>query len=252
MMRSLLIFLSELACHNDREWFMQNKPRYDVLRREFEQFSTDYITRLSQIDPSIQELTAKDCIWRIYRDVRFSADKRPYKEWFGVFPAAPVPGKPHSGGKHSEHAGYYLHIQPGHCLFAGGIWCPSPELLRALRREILANYDEVADIMHTAEWKTFFGDFDTDNMLKKIPSEFAPELAQLQTTMAAASQSALCQQPDQPSWATIADWVKRKSFTYSTPLSDEDICSPNLLDHLMDIAKAAKPMNDFLNYTFEA
>ena len=232
-MRDILQFLSELSAHNDREWFMANKARYDRLRREFEAFSASYINGLAKIEPALAGLTPKDCIWRIYRDVRFSSDKRPYKEWMGVFPAAPAPGRPHTGGKKSQRGGYYFHLQPGHCMFAGGMWCPSPELLKALRNEILANADEVQAIMSSPSWTRYFGDFDTDYMLKKVPAGF--DLSSVEQEM-------------QPK---VADWLKRKTYTFCTPLSDKEASAPDLLEHLLDIASSAKPMNDFLNYTFE-
>lgn len=218
-MRDTLNFLSELACNNNREWFAANKKRYDECRRRFEVFAADYISRLTEIDETLLGLQPRDCIWRIYRDVRFSADKRPYKEWFGVFPAA-------KGGKKSLHGGYYFHVQPGHCLFSSGIWCPTPELLKALRREIMANYEEVETIMASENWKRYFTDFDTDDMLKKVPAGFDPAFVH-------------------------ADWLKRKSFTCTTFLTDEQVCSAELMDLLIERAKAAKPVLDFLNYTFE-
>jgi len=138
-MNDILDFLRELATNNNREWFMANKSRYDACRRTFEAFVDKYVEALSKIDPTLTGITAKQCIWRIYRDVRFSANKNPYKEWFGAFPAAAAPGKPQTAGKHSMRGGYYIHLQPDHCLFAGGIWCPTPELLLALRREVQAN-----------------------------------------------------------------------------------------------------------------
>lgn len=218
-MQSVLAFLSQLRVHNDREWFNSHKAEYQECYARFVAFSEEYIRRLGEIDESVAGLQAKDCIWRIYRDVRFSKNKNPYKEWFGVFPAA-------KGGKKSQRGGYYVHLQPGHCLFAGGIWDPSPELLKALRTEIEANYDEVEQIMEMPRWKKYFTDFDTDNMLKKVPVGFDPNFVH-------------------------ADWLKRKAYTFSTPLTDEQICAPDLMDRLMNIAVAAKPMNDFLNYTFE-
>lgn len=218
-MRQILDFLSELACNNNREWFEANKATYTACRKKFEDFSAQYIARLAELDPALKELTPKDCIWRIYRDVRFSADKRPYKEWFGVFPAA-------KGGKHSMRGGYYLHLQPGQCMFAGGIWCPNPDLLKALRQEILANYEEVEQIMATESWKRYFDDFSTEWSLKKVPAGFPADFVH-------------------------ADWLKLKAFTFATPLTDEQVCSPDFIDTLTDICAAAKPMNDFLNYTFE-
>lgn len=218
-MRDTLNFLTELSQHNDRDWFTAHKDWYMACYARFVAFAEEYIARLSEVDAELAGLQAKDCIWRIYRDVRFSKDKHPYKEWFGVFPAA-------KGGKKSQHGGYYFHLQPGHCLFSGGIWNPSPELLKALRTEIEANSDEVEEIMSTPAWRRHFADFDTDNMLKKVPAGFDPNSAH-------------------------ADWLKRKSYTFTTLLTDEQVCAPDLPDRLTDIASAAQPMIAFLNYTFE-
>lgn len=225
-MKEILNFLSELAVNNNREWFLANHDRYDECRKRFEQFTEAYLKGLSKMDPQLASVEPKDCIWRIYRDVRFSHDKRPYKEWFGTFPAAPSPGNPRSGGKKSMRAGYYIHIQPNHCMFAGGIWGPSVDLLKALRQEVYANYEEVEAIMKSRSWKRYFGDFDTEWMLKKAPAGFPPDFVHI-------------------------DWLKRKAFTYSTPITDEQVCDEHFVDLALDIAKAAKPMNDFLNYTFE-
>ena len=218
-MKEILDFLTELSCNNNREWFNEHKDWYRVCHQRFEQFSAAWLARLVEIDPGLAGLQPKDCIWRIYRDVRFSNDKRPFKEWFGVFPAV-------KGGKKSDRGGYYLHIQPGKCMFAGGMWCPNKDLLHAVRREILANYDEVEEIFANPLTNKYFQDFDTDQMLKKVPLGF-------------------------PSDFVHADWLKRKAFTFSAPLSDEQVCSSDFLDVVMDLSLAAKPINDFLNYTFE-
>lgn len=227
-MKEILQFLTELSANNNREWFAENKARYQECYAQFVAFSAEYIRRLSELDSSLAVLQPKDCIWRIYRDVRFSHDKRPYKEWFGCFPAAGVPGQPRTWGKHSMRGGYYVHIQPGECMFAGGIWDPSKELLTALRKEIEANYEEVEDIMGSEFWKRYFGqDFDSFwGVLKKVPAGFDPEFKH-------------------------ADWLKHKCYTFSTPLTDKEVCSPDFIDKIIDIAAAGKPMNDFLNYTFE-
>lgn len=240
--KDILSFLADLAQNNNRDWFQTNKSRYDACRKYFESLTQEYIDGLTTIDPSLNGLQPKQCIWRIYRDVRFSADKRPYKEWFGTFPASGNPEQPNSYGKHSMRGGYYLHLQPGHCLFAGGIWCPSPDLLTALRKEILANYDEVEQIMSNPQWKRYFGDFDTDWMLKKIPAGFEEQLNEISDQ--------LTDSPS-PRFTKITDWLKRKAYTFSTPLTDAQVCAPDFMSHLLDIARAAKPMNDFLNYTFE-
>jgi uncharacterized protein (TIGR02453 family) len=228
-MKQILDFLTALSANNNREWFAENKQWYQECHARFVEFSTEYLRRLSEIDPSLAVLQPKDCIWRIYRDVRFSHDKRPYKEWFGCFPASGVPGQPKTFGKKSMRGGYYVHIQPGQCMFTGGIWDPSKELLQALRTEIEANYEEVEAIMASKQWKKYFAqDFDSywGTGLKKVPAGFDPEFVH-------------------------AEWLKHKMYTFSRPLSDEEVCAPDFMDRIIDIAKAAKPMNDFLNYTFE-
>lgn len=227
-MHEILKFLSELSANNNREWFAENKGWYQECYARFVEFSREYIRRLAELDPSLAVLQPKDCIWRIYRDVRFSHDKRPYKEWFGCFPASGVPGKPKTFGKKSMRGGYYVHIQPGQCMFAGGIWDPSKELLDALRKEIEANYEEVEEIMAAPAWKKYFDqDFDPYwGVLKKAPAGFDPEFKHI-------------------------DWLKHKTYTFSTPLTDAEVSSPAFIDKITEIAAAAKPMNDFLNYTFE-
>ena len=227
-MKEILDFLAELAVNNNKVWFDEHRAWYQECRDKFVAFSEEYIRRLIEIDPTLKGLTPKDCIWRINRDIRFSADKRPYKEWFGCFPAAGVPGQPKTWGKKSMRGGYYVHLQPGQCMFAGGIWDPTKELLTALRKEIEANYEEIEDIMASPSWQKYFDqDFDyTWGGLKKVPAGFDPEFKH-------------------------ANWLKHKTYTFSTMLTDEQVCAPDFIDEIVAIATAAKPMNDFLNYTFE-
>ena len=218
-MRTILDFMSRLALHNDREWFNAHKAEYQACHARFVAFSEAFIAHLAEQDDALIGLTAKDCIWRIYRDTRFSHNKSPYKDWLGVFVAP-------KGGRKSLRGGYYVHLQPGHCMFSAGIWAPSPELLKALRKEIEANYDELETIFANPHFQQYFTDFDTEDMLKRVPVGFDPEFVH-------------------------ADWLKRKGFTVTTPLSDDEVCSPDFLERVMDIATAAKSLNDFLNYTFE-
>ena len=106
--------------------------------------------------------------------------------------------------------------------------CPGKELLDALRKEIEANYEEVEAIMAAPEWQKYFAqDFDILwGALKKVPAGFDPNFKH-------------------------ADWLKHRAYTFSTPLTDKDLSSPDFMDRIVDIAAAGKPMNDFLNYTFE-
>ena len=111
-------------------------------------------------------------------------------------------------------------------MFAGGIWNPEPHLLKALRQSVYDNYDEVEAIMADPHFSRYFRDFDTDYMLKKVPAGFPADFEH-------------------------ADWLKRKAYTFSCAFTDKEAASPKFLQKVLDIVGAAKPMNDFLNYTFE-
>lgn len=218
-MKEILDFLRELACNNNRDWFNAHKDWYKRCHEKVEAFTALWLEQMKELDPELAGLQPKDCIWRIYRDVRFSHDKRPFKVWFGIFAAA-------KGGRKSDRGGYYIHLEPNRCMFGGGIWCPNKDLLHALRKEVMANYEEVEEIFSSPMTNKYFQDFDTDQMLKKVPQGFPADFKH-------------------------ADWLKRKAYTYSTPLTDEEVCATDFLYKVMEISQAAKPINDFLNYTFE-
>ena len=218
-MKEILDFLRELACNNNRDWFNAHKDWYKRSHEKVEAFTALWLEQMKELDPELAGLQPKDCIWRIYRDVRFSHDKRPFKVWFGIFAAA-------KGGRKSDRGGYYIHLEPNRCMFGGGIWCPNKDLLHALRKEVMANYDEVEEIFENPMTNKYFQDFDTEQMLKKVPQGFPADFEH-------------------------ADWLKRKAYTYSTPLTDEEVCATDFLDKVMEISQAAKPINNFLNYTFE-
>lgn len=218
-MKEILDFLRELACNNNRDWFNAHKDWYKRCHEKVEAFTALWLEQMKELDPELASLQPKDCIWRIYRDVRFSHDKRPFKVWFGIFVAA-------KGGRKSDRGGYYIHLEPNRCMFGGGIWCPNKDLLHALRKEVMANHEEVEEIFSNPMTNKYFQDFDTDQMLKKVPQGFPADFKH-------------------------TDWLKRKAYTFSTPLSDEEVCATDFLDKVMEISQAAKPINDFLNYTFE-
>ena len=105
-------FLADIAANNNRPWFQAHKAEYERAKQEFEDGVRTLIDELATFDPEISHLTVKDCCYRFYRDVRFSSDKSPYKRHFGAYICA--------HGRKSLRGGYYLHIQPGHCLVAVG------------------------------------------------------------------------------------------------------------------------------------
>ena len=128
-MKDILDFLTELRQHNNRDWFNERKDRFYELRATFLNRVDELIRLISVFDEEISGLEAKNCVYRIYRDTRFSPDKTPYKTFFSAYIAS-------KGGKKSLRAGYYLHLEPGNCLLGGGVWCPESKLLKELREHI--------------------------------------------------------------------------------------------------------------------
>ncbi len=221
-----LRFISELTVHNNREWFAANKDRYLAVKDQLETYTRQWVALLREMDPEIEDLQPKDCLYRIYRDTRFSPDKTPYKRWMGIYVAK-------HGGRRSPYGGYYLHLQPGQCLFAGGIWCPEPDLLKRLRQDVYDNADELEDIFARDEVKAYFSNFDSEENYKKVPTSF------------------LSANPGYSAGWAHEDWLKCKSYTFACPLPDSLFDQPNWIDELMKRCRAAKPINDFLNYTLD-
>ena len=129
----ILDFLKRLAAHNNREWFQEHKTEYLRVQTAFEELLSVVIARISLFDESVAHVLPRDCTYRIYRDVRFSADKSPYKTHIG--------GYINAKGKKSDHCGYYLHLEPENCMIAGGSWCMPSDMLRAVRQSVCDNID---------------------------------------------------------------------------------------------------------------
>jgi len=224
--KNILNFIKELTTNNNREWFNAHKDQYQQVKEDLDRFTSEWLERLVELEPEIADLKPKDCVYRIYRDIRFSPDKRPYKHWLGIYVAK-------HGGRKSPYGGYYLHFEPGKCMFAGGIWCPEKELLQTLRQDIYDNVDELEDIFRRREVNAYLHDFDTEYMLKTVPASFRQKNTDYN-----------------PEWPH-ADWLKRKAFTFSYPLTDAQMARPDFMELLMALCRAGKPLNDFLNYSVE-
>lgn len=136
-------FLTELVTNNHKVWFDANRDRYMPLRTQFIAFVDDLIESAVAIDPSLAGLQGKNCIFRINRDVRFSANKNPYKTNFSAYLS--------KGGKKFPGAGYYFHFEPGASFLAAGIWMPEAELLKSIRQEIDYGWEPFTAIMQAAE-----------------------------------------------------------------------------------------------------
>ena len=169
VMKEILDFLRRLRQHNNREWFNAHKEEYTRLRKDFELYINKIIALLSEKDEELRGLEAKDCMFRIYRDIRFSQDKTPYKTYFSAYMVR--------GGKNSPRAGYYLHIEPDNCLYAGGLWCPEPHLLKAVRQAVYDNCDEFREILENPDFKRLYTGLDTERSLKIMPRPFPKDFA---------------------------------------------------------------------------
>lgn len=163
---NILTFLKDVGKNNNREWFQKNKDRYDKMYAQFLEIVAYWIEGIGKFDGSIGEQDPKKCAFRIYRDVRFSKDKSPYKTNLGANISP--------GGRKSDLAGYYIHFQPGNTLLAGGIWRPSSENLSKIRQEIDYNPGPLMKILNSKDFKTHFGELRGDK-LSRPPKGYSPD-----------------------------------------------------------------------------
>jgi uncharacterized protein (TIGR02453 family) len=220
MLNLSISFLSQLKENNYKEWFQENKNLYDEAKKEFEDFVHLLIKEVYAIDNEIGYPEPKNCIFRIFRDVRFSKDKTPYKTNFGVYLAR-------GGSRKSEYAGYYFHLEPGNYMLAGGIWMPQPDILKAVRSEIYHNTDEFLKIIYSESFKKNLKSIDNDSILKTAPKDFPKD------------------------WEHI-NLLKYKSYTVSKPVAEEVIISKNdLFKEINEVYSAMHPYNAFLNKVIE-
>ena len=216
--KDILQFLGELKQNNTREWFAENKHKYDKANKSLLTLVEQLITAVQRLDSTIGPLSAKDCVFRIYRDTRFSQDKTPYKTNMGAYFAR--------GGRKSVYAGYYLHLEPGSSMLAGGIWMPEPEALKRIRQEIYYNSVEFKKLLEAKSFKENFGTLSEEGKLKNPPRDFPADF------------------PD-------IDLLKNKNFTMFHSLSDEIVGSEDFPVIFSKVFEAMKPLNDFLNKAFK-
>lgn len=212
--RLTLEFLRLLKKNNNREWFNANKAKYETARQEFEVFVQDLIPSIGKFDKDIRGVEAKKCIFRIYRDVRFSKDKSPYKNHFGAFITYT--------GKNSNGPGYYFHIEPGNCFLAGGIYQPGGDKLNLIRKEIDFNLKDFKRILKHADFVKYFGGLSEMGKLKTAPKGF-------------------------PGNHPAIELLKQKSYIVSHKISEKQVLSEDFLTYTLKTFRALRPLNKFLN-----
>ena len=164
-METTLHFLKKLKINNNREWFDSNKTEYLASKEIFEEFVSELIKGINKFDKKVSlDLKPKDCTFRIYKDVRFSKDKTPYKNNMSA--------SINPGGKKSNIPGYYFHLEPDACFLAGGVYMPMPDVLKAIRQEIDYNPLPLINVLKSASFKKEFNGLDEEDKLKNPPKGF--------------------------------------------------------------------------------
>lgn len=222
--KRILSFLDGIKKQNSREWFTEHKEEYNAVRADFEEGISAAILRISEFDSSVKHLTVKDTTYRFYRDTRFSTDKSPYKTHLGAYITA--------HGKKAFHGGYYIHLEPGHCLVScGNYWLPT-NILTSCRNEIMANIDQWRKIVESMTFVETFGHPGENNWdspkgfglesLKTAPSGFPRDYEFIQ-------------------------YIRMKDYCCWKAVPDSFFEGDKWLDDMSEILKIGKPMMDFIN-----
>jgi uncharacterized protein (TIGR02453 family) len=211
-----LQFLDDLKANNNRDWFLDNKKRYEVFKKDYQQLVGDFLNAMKPLDPSLEMLEVKNCTFRINRDIRFSKDKSPYKDHIGVWLS--------SGSKGMNRSGYYVHIARAGSFIAGGFYCPEAEDLKKVRKEIAYFYEDLEEILKEKNFKKEFGDFDRNekNILKNPPRGY---------------------EKDHPA----IEFLKLKSFETSQKFDVEEVTKEDFVTKMAKKLIVLKPLNDFIN-----
>jgi len=206
-------FLKSLKKNNNRDWFNDHKSEYENAKDNVLGFIQELVVAFSTFDSSLRGLEAKDCLFRIYRDTRFSKDKTPYKTNLGA--------SINAGGKKSMGPGYYVHLEPGGSFIAGGIWMPPADEVKKIRQEIDYNGKDLKKVLTKPSFKKAFGGLSREHALKTAPKGYPKD------------------HPD-------IELLKLNSFIVWKNVSDKDILGPKSIKTLTTLGKEMKPLMDFL------
>lgn len=216
-----LRFLSGLKKNNNKPWFDGHRAQYEAARIDFSNFIQLVIEVVQKSDTTITGLTARDCLFRINRDIRFSKDKTPYKVAFGA--------SIKRGGRKSGFAGYYFHLEPGASFIGGGLWMPEAAALKNMRQEIDYNGEEFQGLLQEKKFKKIYGDLykGGDISLSTMPKGY---------------------EKNNPA----ADYLRLKSFIAETKIGDEELTKSSLHKKTVAAFEALQPLLNFINRTVDA
>ncbi len=209
-------FLAAIKTNNDRDWFQEHRNQYELAWQNMKDFTAGLIGGLAQWDRYISpDIPVSKCIFRIYRDTRFSKDKTPYKTWLGAGIS--------TAGRKLNGPEYYIHIQPGNSFAAAGYWRPEKEHLAAIRQEIDYNGARLRDILYEPAFEKHC-QLDTQDSLKRPPVGFNEENPYI-------------------------EWLKLKSFTAVKSFTDNELQGTDGVERVL---QAYRRMYDFKLFLHEA
>ncbi|HEX6038421.1 DUF2461 domain-containing protein [Longimicrobium sp.] len=216
---ALTAFLADLAENNRREWFEAHRPEYQALRDQFTAFVGEVIERTADFDERVRWKDPRDCLFRIYRDVRFSHDKSPYKTTFSAYVS--------EENRRGAPPGYYLEVdEKGVMLAAAGIWMPPAEPLNRLRASLAEHPERFERVLRSRGFKKMFGELQGDR-LTRPPRGYAADLP-------------------------LIEHIKRKSFIAWRETDARQVTHEGALAYVVDSFRAARPLVEWVRHVLES
>ena len=211
-----LKFLEDLKVNNNRDWFLDNKNRYETFKKDYHQLIHGFLEILKPQDANLEMLEVKNCAFRINRDIRFSKNKLPYKTHLGIWM--------NTNKGNNNGAGYYIHIEKGSSFIAGGIYSPEADDLKKIRKEIAFFYEDLDEILKDENFRKYFSGLDKNetNTLKNGPKDFDKEHPAI-------------------------EFLKLKSFVAVQKIADAALLNENFIKTTAEKLIVLKPLLEFLN-----
>ena len=209
----LFSFLRQLIPNNNREWFKSHRELYDAAWAQFNVLVENVIAAISEFDESIAGLTPKDCTYRIYRDIRFSPDKTPYKGHLGAYM--------NYYGKKAYWGGYYLQIEPEQVMLASGVWWLPTKEMQHLRQSVSDQMTDFVRLVEKPELKKLVPQIGQEHY-KRIPNGL-------------------------PKDSPHPEYLTCKDYAMSCMLKPEELCSDDYAQRIAHVFRVMKPLNDFLS-----
>lgn len=214
MEKGTLQFLKNLSRNNHKDWFDANRTAYDLAKQDFALLVGKFAEGIGKKDAAYKGIEPKSCMFRINRDVRFSANKSPYKNHLGA--------SINAWGRKSVKAGFYLHLEPGNCFLAAGVWMPPAPYLQAIRQEIDYQTDAFLAVLKNPLFKREIGSLDESDSLVNIPKGYPKDHPQ-------------------------AQYLRLKSYLAIKGWSDKEMLEPAIEKDLVRVGCTMLPLIHFIN-----